>query len=351
MASFNRDTDYEEDMSDTNKSVTAKLVYRLEPDDDDTAPITAAMLEAKRKELLGWTEYNVGDGSLNRTPPLAHPERQNLFVVAVGIKPIVNEPQADSGPSDPAGELEAPALPVSVVWQSYRFELTFGNLPYAVLPNSKIQPQQHGSYFDDAGDTVMYDYFPEWLRYVDEKFMPRNEILKWKYGEVVYRSSATPPNGRKYPGQARMPMPNDDLVLVWYQVPRRYISSANSFLRKYKNRVNQKDFLGYPPGALLYETFTIDQYTAPWQQVDPTWGTGIQAAAKFVDVGLKMVLTLRDAASPPTAPTNQNYIMGGWNLEPDPGTKRFYYVSTKSGGVPNFLSIPFELLFQDPDAT
>src|SRR5215813_2641718 len=140
MASFNRDTDYEEDMSDTNKSVTAKLVYRLEPDDDDPAPITADDLEAKRKELLGFTEYNVGDGSLNRTPPLAHPERQNLFVVGVAIRPIVNEPLADSGPSDPTDMLEAPALPVSVVWQSYRFELTFGNLPYAVLPNAKIQP-------------------------------------------------------------------------------------------------------------------------------------------------------------------------------------------------------------------
>jgi hypothetical protein len=43
--------------------------------------------------------------------------------------------------------------------------------------------------------------------------------------------------------------------------------------------------------------------------------------------------------------------MGGWNLEPDPATRRFYYVSTKTGGVPNFFSIPFELLFQDPDAT
>jgi hypothetical protein len=351
VASFNRDTDYEEDMADTAKSVTAKLVYRLEPDDDDPAPITADDLEAKRKELYGWTEYNVGDGSLNRVPPMAHPERQNLFVTGVGIRPIMNEPEATRGPSDPADLLEAPALPVSVVWQSYRFELTFGNLPYAVLPNAKIQPAQTGTYYDEDGTLVNYDYFPEWLRYVDERFMPRNEILKWKYGEVIFRSTTSPPNGRKYPGLARMPMPNDDLLLIWCQVPRRYITSANSFLRKYKNRVNQTAFLGYPPGALLYETFTIDQYTAPWQQVDPTWGTGIQAAAKFVDVGLKIAVTLRDATSPPAAPANQNYIMGGWNLEPDPGTKRFYYVSTKSGSVPNFFSIPFELLFQDPDAT
>jgi hypothetical protein len=364
VASFNRRTYEDEPLRYTSKTADATLVYVLEQDAEGDAVPTLDEVEAKKKELLGYTKFppssgvTPDDARLVRIPPMAHPEAPNLFVSSLSVMPVRDTPAFLEADADPDEWLEAPSLPKTVLWDSYVFTITFQTRPYAIIRDESIVKTAGTWYGKDNDDPIDYHYYPEWYRYTE--FIPgtREDVAKAKRGKRQYVTSEGPPpaptkiHGREYPGLVTMPLPNSTLTVIWYEVPLRYVFSSSSYLEKYRYHINQNTWEDYPPGALLFKGYTIQPYTPPFADLDPAWATDVFAAQKMCDIKMEFLVTDRPLSlAPTTPPPLKNYIMGGWNLEPEFGTRKFYYVQDDLTKVPNFFSVDFPLLFQDPDVS
>jgi hypothetical protein len=158
---------------------------------------------------------------------------------------------------------------------------------------------------------------------------------------------------------AQMPLPNETIKIIWYRVPYRYVKSANSYLNRFRFRVNQKAWENYGPGELLYAGYTPRRFSPPIVGLDPAWESGVFSTEKLCDITLEFIRTSREAETipsttlPPYSDTNRSWVMAGHNLLPHFRDRKFYYASVNNADptkqFPMFLSFPLELLFVDPD--
>lgn len=313
--------------------------------------------------LIGTCKYKLSSqGNLVRTLPAVHPQYPWLSCEAV---PSVKGLGADSNPATnaitPLITPLPPQLPKFYKYPCLKFDTQFTQLPYTPKPDSTIIKTE-GNWYNPSGSSQTFSYNNEWSRYT--KFTPVSvdKSVTADYGQSFFRSTGGAPDGTLFPGKLKKFLPDQILTVTWFYVPQRYLTSPTSYLLKYKGYINQcvdpsnTTFGLYNPGQLLYAGCSASEaYTPPFPTVETIFGTS--QYAKFVDLKLTFLLTNRTATTAPT-PSNNNFIVNGWNAQPWFKTSKYYYVTVRAtagtdatSDLPYFLSVPMEILFFDPDVS
>jgi hypothetical protein len=315
-------------------------------------------LDATIVDLLGGVSRR-GDGSLTRKLPKAHPRFPWMF--ASRIETCVGWKSNKSADSDGTREaepfLEAETMEKYGTWEEYLLTVVFEPRPYPVLPDSAITARLE-AYYDEDGSPVNATVANEWDRFTYYEFAGGPELITAQHGQMVFATGSlatppAPPKGFTFSGFPRMLVPGCTLIYHWVQVPASVVDSANSYLMDYQGYINQLDWDGWPAGSLLYDRIgNVKRYTPPYPaEVVGPGGVGF-SVERLCDVELIFKYTKRNVQSPPT-PANPNWIAAGHNCPPWLVDRKFYYVQNSTSDTenqaPTFLSIPFSLLFSDPD--
>lgn len=317
-----------------------------------TYDVPTAELDDAITEILGSCSAR-GDGSLSRTLPLAHPRFPWLFA-----EKILNI-QGIGSPTKTAAEteLEAPTFTHYADYPYYRFQVEFAPRPYAVLDDLSIGLVT-SSYYDNDGNSVAYDYATEWDRFLDIDPQPSLQLITADFGQMKLTTGATSGDQKPYPAKVSVRMPGAAIRLIWHQVPQSYMLSANSYLVNYQGYVNQTEFLGKPAGTLLLDKVTSKRYTPPVPDVIPGSIGLSYSTEKLCDIEIILQYANREAEYDPSlSGSNGNFIAAGHNVLPHFLDRKFYYAravgaspdTDKTKWYPLHFSIPFQLLFTDPD--
>jgi len=307
--------------------------------------------------ILGSCAYEAsGTGKLNRTLPLADPLYSWLYASSMpGIEGYGKYNQVDADPT-----LEAPGFPKGTLWDQYRLSVESLPRPFPILPDSAINVYTASWYSETAGTVeVDYNVCDEQFRYCTWDEVPQSDYITQQKGTMTF-NSVDGANSKGYAAMPRFYLPNSLYTITWYYVPIRLLISPNSYLRRWKGRINQHtmygpDGLTFEPGELLYLNYSQKMFTPPIQNLVTLGGGGgtIVSTEKFAHITLNFLATKRKLFSAPSvAPTNLNYVVGGHNLMPwNDGNFRYAAVGTPaSGGRPSWLSAPLDTLFTDCDS-
>lgn len=344
-------------------TVTYVLWDDEEPEEDGKlVPISNEELYAQILALIGGTSTEVGDGSIDRTLPRAHPRFPSLFAEDITLRP---PPGEDYREGDEASEgLEAPTLDGYAAYVGYELDVLFTQRPFAVVKNESMRPRL-GDYWDEDGNAVAYVYAPEWLRYTTYETEDASQLVDASLaGGMRFRApDVAGVNNKQYSATPTLRVPDQKITMRWYQVPQRYLDSDNSFLNRYVGYINQEVFYGWAEGSLLFlgakktKTYSPPAFEALADEIFP----GIFTTEKLCDIELTFLRTQRTAGAdvPENLRPNRNWLAKGHNLLPDFLTRKYYYATTAPTGAdandatkwyPSYQSVPFQLLYQDPDA-
>lgn len=314
-------------------------------------------------DLLGSVSVKSSESRLTRKLPKAHPMYPWLFAGA--INNIVGV--GFTGEVDPFFSLGTVYDYAPTSYAGYdRYELTVEYIQpwYPLLPDEDIKTLTT-TWYNEIGVSTSLTYSREWERFVDIEIQPVPEMITATQGNMVFRlsdatptSPGAPPHRIPFPGMPSMLWPKSVINLTWYNVPYSYVSSVNSYLTKYIGYVNQFQFLfRYDPGTLLYTGFTARRYTPPVPKYDSIDDKYI--IEKVCDITMKFEYTSRSVESTTATISNPNWIAGGHNCLPWMKNRKYYYATTAEIGtdgnpakwIPLYLSVPFEILFQNPDVS
>lgn len=338
--------------SQRDGSATVPVVIYGDPEADG---ITALEIQEAIRTAQGYVEGGALDGRITRHLPMRHALFPRWPCSAVTRGQGTGEFSSVAPFEDEGGDVN----PMNAFgqWAKYKYQLLdleFKPRPYRILADADI-PVLAGSYVDIGGTTRTYQYAQEWLRYtrIIISQMDADRITA-EEGSFQYNSNATVNgvaiNGTSFMGHPTMPLMNSTVLVSWYEVPYNYVVSPNSYLTRWRGRINQTAWRGYPAGSLLYDGFTADVYSSPF----PAFGLDEMDLGGnpilLCDIQLKFVMTNRKLdGSLNAAVLNGNCIASGHNLLPYFPNRKFYYAAS-AAGVPSFWSFPIELLFTNPDA-
>lgn len=321
-----------------------------------------------------------GAGSLVRVMPMADPQFPSLFADVPAVRVPTGE-MYKAGAGETVGLAVPPIVTGYSQYNCYEFDVPFSARPYAVLPNSRMVAIPV-DFYDVDGSRKRLTAHPEWLRFVQTFVDDVDSRISASVGSaMVYRAKSFAgvvggPDGAMFTGIPDMIVPDQRVMLRWFAVPMRYVTSPNSYLLRYKGFINQTPFLGRVKGSLLYlgaktlRAFTPPRFAVP-PQGDPLLA-GSFYSEPLLDLELSFIFTARRRFAPEAAPgdftldpdsmngnemPNKNWIDGPHNWLPHFATKRYFYAHAKTAPNPNdyakwvpyYLSVPHEILFQDPD--
>jgi len=307
------------------------------------------------KTILGHVTTS-GDGKLQRTRPISHPVYP--WMVAERISNIQGIGSATRVASVAPLFVDANNLAYYAGYQAYATTIEFTPRPYALLPDSAITSTQT-SWTDETGATVQNKFTNEYLRYTDYEILPDLDVITAQHGQMVFRAAAVPPSGTAFTGMPKVYIPKAVVKVRWFQVPYSYIESSSSLILRYLGYINQTDFvLGsrtWPAGSLLHRGVVVKRYTPPIPDTKVIAGASVYSTAKWCDIEFVWEFTRRvNASSPSPAPSNTNWITEGHNCMPWYRDRKFYYTTVSTDVLanqyPTYPSVPFQLLFTDPDA-
>ena len=91
---------------------------------------------------------------------------------------------------------------------------------------------------------------------------PAPEVAWNQAGTAAFcTGSGASPHAQSFPGYPYVILPDSRLVLTWHFVPYALVLDPDHPIHTKVGRVNQLEFLGRPPGSLLYEAPAIRRYT------------------------------------------------------------------------------------------
>lgn len=329
-------------------------------------PTTFADLVSAFSLILGKCAYGAGgQPRLHRTLPLADPVAP--WAYASTIPSIKGFGTGTITPAD--GTLETAPFPYSALWEFYNIEVDSLSRPFPVIPDQSIMVRSGSWYPETAGGTTQvkgWQYALEQNRFCTATFAPQGEYVVLQNNQLKGNSNSssgsTPPGPNEASIQTgpRVYLPNALYTVKWYYVPYRLVLSPNSYLERWRGRINQNTMTGpdgfsFPPGSLLYINYAVEIYTPPVNQVvSTTDGLGslsVISTEKFVTITMTFLYTKRTlTGTVGVTPTNKNYVVGGHNLLPWSDTN-FYYFNVLTGTQQSiFLSAPLETLFSDCDS-
>lgn len=349
---------------------------------------TFDQLRSSVLDLLGFTDTRVGDGRIKRTLPARHPAYQWMFADScspqgVGAAFTLVNPSPGKG---------SPIIPDFPLYGAYHYRVNFSPRPYNVWQNKDIEINRGGLYYtkNDTGQpppgsptpdpAVKFKFATEWHRFTTWDIVPTNQFIHAQQGQMKFRASGVgggvPPDNFPFQDSPKLYLPDSMLKVRWYEVPYRYMTSPNSFLRKFVGHINQNDFSDgptlrgtkpqYPAGSLLYlGANPLRIYTPPIPDeglLAFNFSNGF-VRSRLCDLELNFLYTARTRGTetgntPNFNAINRNWIVAGHNLLPWLTTRKYYYATSydpnnendKSKWFPMYNSFPFELLFTDPDA-
>lgn len=345
------------------------------------SPLAVADMASAVNEVLGQTQISQNNGffQLNRFLPLAHPIYPWLYASEV----VDFRGYGSNGLQSAASMLESPAISDQYYrYAKYYMTITFTSRPYAVLSNAQISNTSEAVVnFNNINKTITGA--TEWLRYCDWEPISQPDSVTATQGEMYFRDPNLAVGGflgiggqpPRYPGMLRMFLNNQLIKFTWYQVPMSYVTSPNSYIQSFRGRINQTAWNYWNAAELLYLDYRIKRYTPPVPQLqtlqkisgnvfdDPL--TNTFSTSKSVDIEFSFLDTVRVAQPNNTyTPKNGNWIAAGHNLLPYWINRNYFYYATtfnKGDGAnpagsdetqwyPSWLSVPFSLLFTNPDA-
>jgi hypothetical protein len=342
-------------------------------------PFQANQLQNIFQTILGSTYYNVNQnasGSLNRILPLSDPLYPWCYANAVtGFRGV------GGGIDQEPAELTTNTSTFSfwTLYPNYEFTVECSSRPYAVSPDTTIQNAASTVNWYDVNNTKQSTkFYPEWLRFCDRGFAPMDQYATQQRGGAYFQTNTgNEPGANKqatFQQSALMYLPDQVFRILWHGVPARYILSSNSYLNKFRGKVNQVDWNGpfssvltnprspsntngnigfFPMGSLLYQGYHPTFYSPVLPLNTNVFGTFISYDL-LVDLELIFLHTIRVAYDlPDLSATNKNYVAAGWNTHPYLPQRQFYYAYFKDQAGnqrPAYSSFPVELLFTDPDA-
>lgn len=334
----------------------AVAYYRLDDTSGDGS-LTLDTLQTAITQLIGNTSYDVGDGRLNRNPPTAHPMFPWLLANNISRMWGIGNPQSTAA----APGLDIPPIGNFGLYPIYWFQVDFPQYGYPVSTDANITLNP-SSWYNDSNSYQEFNWANEFERYADIAFMPSSSSdtnicqVAGIQGQYKFMTSSGLPGTpvQTYQGTTQMNLPNQIFKVCHFDVPYRWFTSANSYYRRWLNRVNQNAFYiqGYlfNAGELLLLGVSPTKHTPPIQQLDQ-FTPGIFSSQKNCDIELTFLYTTRKGTNVPTQP-NSNLIYAGHNLLPWFPQKK-YYLALSSDGTNSFttyMSAPFEILATDPDA-
>lgn len=358
-----------------------------------TTPTVFKDMPNRLIDVLGYTGTKPLDppnaGKLNRVLPLRHAQYQWLFADSFrprgkGTDWLTITPSPGVGSA-----LIVNSFPLMA---RYECDVAFSPRDYNVWQDKDIKIIGDQVYYpkDDSGSNGMggnnspdntkpFSYAYEWMRFCIFELTPLNNFIDAKSGLMKFRvDGGGSPNGIDFQDSPRMFLPDSSLKVRWYGVPYRYLSSSNSYLRKFIGHINQAawgdemntgnpanpSFGPYPAGSLLYlgsRPIAIYSNVVPDEGLlGPAQnGTTSFSRSRLCDLEMDFVYTARTATfTPPDfAAVNRNWITAGHNLLPHLQSRGFAYASSydqndptnQAKWYPTFRSFRFELLFTDPD--
>lgn len=297
------------------------------------------------KDIIGDTSPNKGDGRLKRRLPHCDPEWPFLYAEQVtgvrGTGPSTWSRNPNVFEASPIGDFN--------FYPARRFNVSFAPRPYAVVGDDSITVETK-QYYDLTGTLTDYISTTEYSRFTTIETEDLYQAVTAKQGSMIFRGGT--PDGKPYMAQPRIPLPDYLVTITWYQIPARYLTSANSNFRKYVGRINQAAWNGFTAGELLFLGAKPSRWYSPpipeMFSLTNANGPLVTSTAKLVDVKLNFLGTKRTPAANPTI-TNANYVATGHNSLPYWQDKKFYYASSQDSLVPTFTSFPVDVLFTDPD--
>ncbi len=319
------------------------------------------------KEILGSTAVDAGGYRLRRQLPLAHPTWNWLYAEDV----TDFRGRGRGGLKASGRKLEAPPI-TTAFWQYARYyvSINFTSRPYAVLSDNNINVTTETA-ANFAGVNQTYTVATEWDRYTDYEPTSSPESVTATQGSMYFRDRSLAVFNVSYPVYNAMPrmfLKNSLVRFMWYQVPFSYISSTNSYIQAFRGYINQLDWYLWKAGELLYLDFRIKRYTPPAPALqllgnpfDPPPPAGVvkstYSTEKFVDIEFDFLQTNRTTSDNQYTPFNTNWIVKGHNLMPYWLDRKFHYATTydiaapfnEAKWLPSWLSVPFSLLFTNPD--
>ncbi len=275
----------------------------------------------------------------------------------------------------------AATFPGYLLYPNYEIVVASSRVPYPVSPDSSIV-KNNVIWYDDTDTQQSYAYYPEWLRFTDYTGDPQEEWLEQQRGTTYFQTSDNSEPGSNAQGTSqqsvRMLMPNNLFRMKWTGVPLRYVLSQNSYLSRFRGRINQNAWNGplgpdinqplgasfpagtagvFATGQLLYVGFKYTSYLPVLPVTFSLFGSFIDYS-RLCDIDLFFLDTTRTVTLPPTqpsaptSPAGRNIVVNGWNALPYLPLRKFYYgYNSDLAGHKNplFYSFPLELLFSDPD--
>jgi hypothetical protein len=253
-------------------------------------------------------------------------------------------------------------------YPTYLYTVEFNHRPYPVCANSKIQVAATNWWDTNAltASPTTSKFTTEYIRYTDYDIQPGVKVITSRYGQMVFRATdaAIGDGVRGFTGVPAVYLPTGIIKFRWYEVPTSYLESSNCLLLKYLGRINQTTFkIGkrtWTKGQLRYAGLGIRRYLGPVPDtVINTAGKPTNLNARLMDVEFVWEYSLAENSSLPTPDPESVYpgrIAQGHNVFPNYVNRGFYYVTNGDSTTalasqyPTYSSVPFQLLFTDPDA-
>jgi len=248
-------------------------------DSDDLALAMAA--------ILGYSWCDITDNSkeLIRVAPACHPRIRNLYASSVRISPYaLMSAEGDSWgrssntisyPLSPIKEV-APTyfshfmdpfaltesyniVPVTTIYKKLKVEIDFSEFVGVVFASN-----------DQPGFSSIF-MNKEFLRYTQVTFDNNVEVLQMdNVSSLVF--DAGPAKNQAFPTPIGIMLPQAKINIKWMWVPHEFICDdpltygKTIYNKRIQSRigcVNQTDFLGFPPGTLLFTSWKTEPIVIP----------------------------------------------------------------------------------------
>lgn len=334
-------------------------------------PVSVLQLRDKIIEILGTSSPHTsplasyapgGAGSIVRTLPMTDPVFPNLFAEDVVVSVASGELYDDLAAATVGLAAPPPAGTHYPAYHGYNLVVKSTARPYPILPNHRITMELIDFVGPFGGNFRLYSYceYKRFFYYTTDSTDTR--VSATSQTSMKFRAPGAPNGANNAPISSIPDMQYPDSVVnaIWMGAPRRYVDSPNSYLMKYKGFINYRDFFKWKKASLLFlGAKTIRTYTPVVfeldEQPDETQ-QGSFAAEALVDLSLSFIRTDRTTDFPP--PIGElfyaSWIAAGHNLFGHLPSRRFLYANSEapvaSQRPPAYFAVPFEVLFQDPDA-
>jgi len=296
--------------------------------------------------ILGYSVcmQNGGSRQLVRVAPACHPRIRNLYASSVRISPYAlmsasrdywRSSNSASMPLSPIKEVSPTffsrfmdplalgesynIIPVTSIYKKLKVEIDFSEFVGVVFA-SNDQPEFPTEFYNR-----------EYRRYTQVTFDYNLEILQMdNASNLVF--DAGPAKDQAFPTPVGIMLPQAKLNIKWMWVPHEFICDDplrygkivyNRKIQEKLGHVNRSEFMGFPPGTLLFSAFKTEPIVIPVSDSDTN--SVVMKLAWNIDFEFSFLNTSSEA----NFPQSEEWMLKGHNTFPYRGDGKFYPASIR----------------------